>query len=429
MIMNLESTLQYEINTLNLVTHAGTYDLRSIFTELNIFDHILQPCMSGNILLMDAQSINSNFVLDGSEFIEIDIGKEGDNFRIQKAFKVYKQTDRKQDNLTSESFILHFISDEFVYSEQQTISQYYKSTYTEVVEKMLYDKLKVKKNLRKKNDPIIEKSKGVREIIIPQLKPLEAILWCSKRALNSKKLPNFLFFENVDGYNFVSLSTLKEQPSKYTILFEIKNIQNSLEREFFGARDFEIISQYDYLDNIRSGVYSGTFIGFDPITKTIIQQPITHKDIFTDKLLNKNKNITYDKNRDKKLNIEMETSKLVCFPTALNREKTPYIKNNDPYSINLGESPQFFIMQRKAILKSLFSQRLKIALPGNFLLTSGIVVDVNKQKNSNDQNDSRDQSIYGKYLIVATRHIIQQSKHETVIEVATDSTNESDLGE
>ena len=421
MTMNLESTLQYEIKKLNLITHAGTYDLRSIFTELNIFDHILQPCMSGNLLLKDAQSINSNFVLDGSEFIEIDISKESDNFRIQKAFKVYKQTDRKQDSLTSESFILHFISDEFVYSEQQTISQYYKSTYTEVATKMLSDKLKVDV----KNISLLEKSKGIREIIIPQMKPLEAIMWCARRALNSNNLPNFLFFENINGYNFVSLSTLKSQASSYTIYFEIKNIQDSLERELFGARDFEIISQYDYLDNIRSGVYSGTFIGFDPVTKSIVEQKIHYTDIFNDKTLNKNRNVTVDRNRDKKLNVDMETSKVVSFPTPLNRKTNSYIKNNDPYSINTGESPQYFIMQRKAILKNLFSQRLKIALPGNFLLSSGKVVDVNKQKNSTDQDDSRDQSIYGKYLIVATRHIIQQSKHETLIEVATDSTNEN----
>jgi hypothetical protein len=421
MTMNLESTLQYEINKLNLVTHAGTYDLRSIFTELNIFDHILQPCMSGNILLMDAQSINSNFVLDGSEFIEIDISKEGDNFRIQKAFKVYKQTDRKQDNLTSESFILHFISDEFVYSEQQTISQYYKSTYSEVVTKLLSDKLKV----GVKSIPVMEKSKGVREIIIPQLKPLEAIMWCAKRALNDKNLANFLFFENINGYNFVSLSALKSQTSSYTILFEIKNIQSSLEREFFGARDFEIISQYDYLDNIRSGVYAGTFIGFDPVTKTIVEQKINYNNIFYDKKLNKNGNVTADRNRNKKFNVEMDTSKIESFPTPLNRDSNSYIKSKDPYSNNIKESPQYFVIQRKAILKNLFSQRLKIALPGNFLLSSGIVVDVNKQKNSTEQDDSRDQSIYGKYLIVATRHIIQQSKHETVIEVATDSTNEN----
>jgi hypothetical protein len=208
-------------------------------------------------------------------------------------------------------------------------------------------------------------------------------------------------------------------------LFEIKNIQSSLEREFFGARDFEIISQYDYLDNIRSGVYAGTFIGFDPVTKTIVEQKINYNNIFYDKKLNKNGNVTADRNRNKKFNVEMDTSKIESFPTPLNRDSNSYIKSKDPYSNNIKESPQYFVIQRKAILKNLFSQRLKIALPGNFLLSSGIVVDVNKQKNSTEQDDSRDQSIYGKYLVVATRHIIQQSKHETVIEVATDSTNEN----
>jgi hypothetical protein len=37
-------------------------------------------------------------------------------------------------------------------------------------------------------------------------------------------------------------------------------------------------------------------------------------------------------------------------------------------------------------------------------------------------NINEDESIKGKYLIIATRHIITNSKHETVIEVVTDST-------
>ena len=34
-----------------------------------------------------------------------------------------------------------------------------------------------------------------------------------------------------------------------------------------------------------------------------------------------------------------------------------------------------------------------------------------------------DQTLTGKYIVTATRHIIKNNMHETVIEVATDSTN------
>jgi hypothetical protein len=421
MSLTLQTTLQYEIKRLQISTNAGIFDLRSIFTEINIFDNILQPCMSGHILLLDAISLNSNLLLDGSEFLEIEITKDGDNLKIHKLFKVYKQTDRRQVSESSESYLLHFISEEFVYSEQQTFSQHYRTTYSDVISKILKDKLKIKNRFIAQ----LEKSNGVRDIVIPQMKPIQAIVWCSKRALNSKNLPNFLFYENIDGYNLQSLTTLKEQKNAYPIFFEVKNIEGSIQREFFGARDYEIVSQYDYLENIRDGVYSGTFIGFDPVTKTIVETKNTYQSTFKDKPLNKNYNKVVDQTRDKKINTSMDTARLVAFPAVLNRTENSYIKANDPLSINFRESPQFFLIQRKAILQNLFSQRMKIVLPGNFLLSSGKLVEVKKQKNSQDQIDNKDNSIFGKYLIVGTRHIIQQNKHETLIEVATDSTNES----
>jgi hypothetical protein len=42
---------------------------------------------------------------------------------------------------------------------------------------------------------------------------------------------------------------------------------------------------------------------------------------------------------------------------------------------------------------------------------------------SENSTDQLDKSLYGKYLIVATRHIIKYDKHEVVFEAVTDSSN------
>jgi hypothetical protein len=81
--------------------------------------------------------------------------------------------------------------------------------------------------------------------------------------------------------------------------------------------------------------------------------------------------------------------------------------------------------QRQSILSNLMAKRLKIAMPGNFQLTSGFNVNVMAPSHGikEDGDDNDDPSVSGKYLIVATRHIIGFDKHETVIEVASTSTN------
>jgi hypothetical protein len=69
-------------------------------------------------------------------------------------------------------------------------------------------------------------------------------------------------------------------------------------------------------------------------------------------------------------------------------------------------------------------KRIKFAMPGNFQLTSGLNVNVMlpnmAQREKGD--DNIDESLSGKYIIIATRQIIGLEKHETIIEVATTST-------
>jgi hypothetical protein len=75
-------------------------------------------------------------------------------------------------------------------------------------------------------------------------------------------------------------------------------------------------------------------------------------------------------------------------------------------------------------MTNLMNKRIKLVMPGNFQLTSGFnlnlrVPDFSIKEPGDDANEDRGTS--GKYLIVATRHIIGFEKHETVLEVATTS--------
>jgi hypothetical protein len=71
------------------------------------------------------------------------------------------------------------------------------------------------------------------------------------------------------------------------------------------------------------------------------------------------------------------------------------------------------------------SKRIKIVMPGNFQLSSGFNVTVSAPNFAKKDrgNDNEDTSLSGSYIIVASRHIIGYEKHETIIEVATTSTN------
>jgi len=423
--MDINNSNQFKVNELVIVSKSGKIDITSIYEEINIFDSVLMPVMSGNILIRDAVGMAAGLLFDGSESILIDISKfEDDTASFKKAFRIYKQSDRTNINPNSEMYVLHFVSDELFFSDQQKINQSYEETYSEIIKKILIDYLKVSEN---NLGGIYSDSSGIRNIVVPNLSPIEAIQWCTKRATDKEQSPNFLFFQNITGYNFASLSKLLTQPEILDIKFQTKNLSSSSPvEEISGAKSFEFLSTTNLIERTRSGVNAGTFIGFDPITRTVSSRQISYNDHYSAmKHGNDTPNFTSIQNRDGKQNSQNFNSRKTLSIFGASRQFSEYIKKYDPESISKNETAEDFVFQRKAIISNLMSKRIKLVMPGNFQLSSGFNVNVESpifgQKEKKE--DTEDKSISGKYMIIATRHIIGFEKHETIIEVASSSSS------
>ena len=105
MSIEITQTAQFKIKELSISSKFGKIDVGGIFDELNIFDTMLMPCMSGNIVIRDAIGLSQKLYFDGSELINIDISKSDESLAVtnmKKTFRIYKQTDRKNLNQTSE---------------------------------------------------------------------------------------------------------------------------------------------------------------------------------------------------------------------------------------------------------------------------------------------------------------------------------------
>jgi hypothetical protein len=107
------------------------------------------------------------------------------------------------------------------------------------------------------------------------------------------------------------------------------------------------------------------------------------------------------------------------------KQLSNYIKKVEPTLASKLDNIENWLFQRKAIINNLMGKRIKLVMPGNFQLTSGFNINLEApnfgKKEKGEDND--DPSISGKYIIVGSRQIIGYDKHETIIEVATTSTN------
>jgi hypothetical protein len=412
---------QYIINKLEIISKLGPIDVTDMFEELNIFDSIFNPAMTGTILINDAFGLSNKLSFDGSEILLIDMGKTSDAAQIKKSFRIYKQSSRKSLNLNSEGYLLHFVSDEFILSQQIKISQAFKDTYANITKKILNNYLSVVD----RDIAMLEASDGIRSVVIPNKTPFEAIDFCTKRAVNDKMSPTFLFFENKLGYNFVTTSTLLARPAVHNINFQPKNLSDP-SGELMGAMHYEVVTQFDMNKNIKAGVYAGTFIGFDINTRTVANKIVDFDSLYKkSNHANKTANIGSITNKQGFKNTEMFGSKRILYPITAFSSNDPYVRENDPTLANLEDDTYNYLLQREAMMQNLMNLRMKIVMPGNFDLTSGLTANLRLPARSEKAKgaDNTDHSLDGKYLIVATRHIITYQKHETVMEVVTDSTN------
>ena len=132
---NLKESSQVRIRKIEIISNIGPLDVTAIFQELNIYDTIFFPSMSGNIVILDSKNISGQIDFK-SCFLSIEISKgeetDGPTF-LKKTFRIYNQSNRTMQNLSTEFYVLHFISQELIESLTYTennkkVCQYFEGT-------------------------------------------------------------------------------------------------------------------------------------------------------------------------------------------------------------------------------------------------------------------------------------------------------------
>ena len=429
--MSITKSTQFYVKEIVIQSKGGPVPIKDLVEEINFYDNLFLPVSSGEILITDAAKLLER-ISPINDPIQFYISKTPNDEvgTFKKVFRVYEITNRKNLNNNSETYIMHFVADEFVFSKQKKLSFGFNGKYSKLVEKILTDKTADCLGLSRTSISKIEESNGIRSLTIPNLPPLPAIEWCSKRALNPKNVPDFVFYSNMAGYNFVSLSTLLKQEPILDINFSPKNLKkNSGLSEMSQARGFEVVSQADAISRIQNGVDTGVFIGFDPLTRSVGQTQIDGNQVYNAMdHANRNQIPSEIVNSDNTTNKTNLNANQVLSINNKEQKNSKYTKDKDPTSLSKNETLELFLQQRKAIITRLMEKRIRIVMPGNFQLSSGYIVNIVTPgfgASSKQEDPNFDRSLGGKYLIVGTRHILSGSRHVTVIEVATDSTNDT----
>ena len=91
---NVNYPTDYNLKTLNLVTTLkgnGVVNLMPFLLELNLFEDIYSSTISGEILVQDAMGLISSYMLNGTEFLQVQLQKTTQDSQFySRNFRVYK---------------------------------------------------------------------------------------------------------------------------------------------------------------------------------------------------------------------------------------------------------------------------------------------------------------------------------------------------
>jgi len=393
------------------------YDVFNFVVDINIFEDIYSPTMSGNLTLNDAQDLINLLPMIGEEKLLISFqtaGTSDDDGLFEQEFYIYKMTDRKYTAERAIQYTLHFVSFETVRDVNNKIGKGYTGNIDDNV------KVIFKKELQSEKRLTVEETKNTCAWVSNYWSPFTNLNFLTKRAISKQTGgANFLFFENNRGFYFVSIETFLEQAPKAQFVYDNNTRDPSKGGGGGSQRDlgdalgrittFEIKTAYDYLTRIQSGMYKSRLITHEIFTKTYNIQTLDYQEEFP----------KHNHLNPYPLSTKAIPAKTFGFldtqPRALetfsnfktDRMKNWYLKN----TMSMAELNAFCI---------------DITVPGRSNLCVGDVIEVVFYRPTpigakDTEEQIMDKTFSGRYLIGALCHNLNREKHEIHMTIYKDS--------
>ena len=271
------------VKKIDILSATSRFSLIPSLVELIIYEDIFEPALKGNITFMDSHNLPYKLPMVGEETIDIDISLSGfddDSLSIQPPLlHVNSIRDREVVKPKAQLITLELVSEQYMSSIHSKVSTSYRGKTIGFIVDDIY-----RKYLHDENGPrdsiSVEITDRIENIIIPNLNPIEAIEWISRRAIpESSSAVNYVFYETVDGSFFVSLNTLIGREPVFTFVIEPRvedsSGVSSLAAGKIRVEKFKFINSFNKNQNIQYGVYAYKLITHDIVIKKITQYEYT----------------------------------------------------------------------------------------------------------------------------------------------------------
>ena len=410
-------------------------ELNRIVTDVEIFEHIEKPYLTGRMMVIDDSNFYENADIQGSERIQITIeSTEEDSTPITKTFFVSKveKIQKVQDN--AQTLMIHLVEDVFYISSLKNINRHYTGSRSNIIGK-------IAQNFLNKKVFLTGKDRSVIEVIVPNMHPLEAMMWLNKKAASARGYPFYLYSTLVGSdFRMENLGDILLRPAlnagQDDAAFTISSVKAQDAMNVTVQRrvieNHNMSSQENLLDLIRKGLISSQFEYIDTLTEnTKSFNYNSRKDVFAklihDGILSDaqpNPSIDYAELIDDKL---IETYKSVkstyvggsmayrdsdtaegFTPFTYNAWNNSYgeYKTGADYKLNVISATMDAILKKNPFTISLNGLEF---IKGDAHRHIGNNIFVQVQAKHNKAEETIDRKKYGSYLIYSVRHMFKKT--------------------
>jgi hypothetical protein len=402
------------IDKVKIITAKGFYqDVGAQVINVQFYEDIFAPFITGSLILKDSLDLVNLFPFIGEEYLELEISTPTlEKNNIKGKYYIYKMTNREMTGDKSVVYQLHFISVEAIVDLNKKTSRVFGDKISKLIEPFVKDKTF---GLESDKKVFIEETLNNTKYISNYWTPIENIMYLAQTAVNTNKTPSYIFFENRDGFYFISLEQLYTNAVFQDFVYDKYtrddragggSIRNP-EKDYKRILEISIPTAFDYMDRIRSGMISSRQVSYDVTKKTYTAKNYNMFQRFEQqKHLNK-----YPINSDR--SVFRAASRIINYPKNFGNF-------NGFGDVTNAKSNQ----ERLSLLKIAEANKINITVPGRCDYTVGqkIKLDLKKiEPLSKRDSDTTDKMFSGNYIIAAINHYVDREKHECYMEIIKES--------
>lgn len=381
---------------------------------IEVYEDIFAPFMTGRIILKDALDLPNLFPLIGEETLTLSFKTPQleDTESHANTYYIVKMDDRAKTAEKEQIYVLHFISMEAIANVNKKISRTYSGKVSDIARRLITESNSLESPKRYNIEETTTSTKYTSNFWTPA----QNLKYLTDQAQNARMEPSYVFFENRNGFHFVSLSTLYGDGQvvqtfkwdNYTAdISSTGGSERNLDQDYQRILEYTVPENFNYIDRLTSGVYGSQMITYDLTTKMYTHTGYTPS-FAKDRHLNK---------------FPMTTRRLLTSTSAVLIREHRYHANFSNYGDVTNTT---YLQRRLQMLAAAETSTLEIVVAGktNYAVGQKVYVQLpmSSELHANDNpDDTWDQLLSGNYIIAAMCHKIDRQKHECVMQVIKES--------